>query len=93
MVPCTHFLFEKQYRGAIKGRSWPPWSAMPVIVSDTLEQVVPVGEENRVTVHAEVVPEISLAPQVLPEPLVDPVGQLEVSYDGFNGHLQLRYTT
>ena len=88
MAPGAHLSFQERYGGGIKTRLWPPWSAVPIIVSDTLEQVFPVGEGDRVTVNTEMVPEVLLAPKVLPEPLVRPVGQFEDLVEEEGDHVE-----
>src|SRR5208282_502591 len=52
-------------------------SAVPGVMDNAEEEIVPVGKDDAVTHYAEVVPEVLLAPQMLPKPLVGPVGELE----------------
>jgi hypothetical protein len=52
-------------------------SAIPVIGRDAEQQVVPVREDEGVAEHTDVVPEVLLTPNILPEPLIGPVGEFE----------------
>ena len=57
--------------------SAPRGSRKPIVFGNIQKEGLPTGEDEDVAGDAEMIPEVLLAPQLLPEPLVRPVGQLE----------------